>query len=99
MAPTAQPTGAGAPRLSVVTPLFNCLDHTRAMLASLQASMPPGITHEIILVDDGSTDGTREWIARLGDPHRVVLNESNLGFAGFSSSERTRPSGPNSTTP
>jgi GT2 family glycosyltransferase len=80
MAPTAQPTGAGAPRLSVVTPLFNCLDHTRAMLASLQASMPPGITHEIILVDDGSTDGTREWIARLGDPHRVVLNESNLGF-------------------
>src|ERR1700690_673884 len=80
MAPPAQPRGDATPRLSVVTPLFNCLDPPRAMLASLQGSMPPGISHEIILVDDGSTDGTREWIARLRDPFRVILNERNLGF-------------------
>ena len=48
MAPTAQPRGAQAPRLSVVTPLFNCLDHTRAMLASLQVAMPPGVSLSLI---------------------------------------------------
>jgi GT2 family glycosyltransferase len=53
------------------------------MLASLQATLPPGLPHEIILVDDGSTDGTREWLATLADPSlHVVLNEKNLGYAG-----------------
>jgi len=69
-------------KLSVITPLYNCLPLTQAMLASLQATLPPGLAHEIILVDDGSTDGTREWLATLTDPSiRVVLNEKNLGYA------------------
>jgi O-antigen biosynthesis protein len=68
------------PHVSVITPLFNCLEHTKDMLASLLAEMPPGVSHEIILVDDGSSDGTREWIAGLGDPFRVILNERNVGF-------------------
>jgi len=70
------------PYLSVVTPLYNCLPLTRAMLESLEASIPPRITYEVILVDDGSTDGTREWLKGLGAPYRVVLNETNQGFAG-----------------
>lgn len=69
-----------APRISVITPLFNCLERTRAMVDSLRGAMPPGVSHEIILVDDGSTDGTREWLATLGEPFRVVLNAANLGF-------------------
>ncbi|MEO6873823.1 MAG: glycosyltransferase family 2 protein [Opitutaceae bacterium] len=68
-------------QVSFVIPLFNCLPLTQAMVASLQASLPPGLTHEIILVDDGSTDGTREWLATLSAPFRVVLNERNLGYA------------------
>src|SRR5206468_659098 len=51
------------------------------MLASLQATLPANLTHEIIFVDDGSTDGTREWLATLREPIRVVLNERNLGYA------------------
>ena len=54
-----------SPELSVVTPLYNCLHHTKAMLESLASSLPRGLSHEVILVDDGSSDGTREWIAGL----------------------------------
>ncbi len=70
-----------APSISFIIPLFNCLELTRAGLASLQATLPAGLAHEVILVDDGSTDGTREWLATLGAPYRVVLNERNLGYA------------------
>ena len=68
--------------VSFVIPLYNCLPLTQAMLVSLQATLPACLEHEIILVDDGSTDGTREWLATLGPGFRVVLNERNLGYAG-----------------
>jgi len=68
-------------QVSFVIPLYNCLPLTQAMVASLQASLPPGLAHEIILVDDGSTDGTREWLATLRPPFQVILHERNLGYA------------------
>lgn len=67
--------------VSFIIPLYNCLALTQACIASLQASLPRGLAHEIILVDDGSTDGTRDWLRGLGEPFRVVLNERNLGYA------------------
>lgn len=66
---------------SFLIPLYNCLSLTQAMVASLQATLPRGLAHEIVLVDDGSTDGTRAWLATLREPFRVVLNERNLGYA------------------
>lgn len=83
--PQSPPPASRPPRLSVVVPLYNCLPLTQAMLASLQATLPPDLAHEIILIDDGSTDGTREWLRAhpplRAPPFRVVLNERNLGFA------------------
>ena len=70
------------PDISFVVPLFNHLDSTQAMLASLQATLPAGLLHEIILVDDASTDGTRQWLASLTVPNlRMLLNAGNQGFA------------------
>lgn len=68
-------------QVSFVIPLYNCLPLTQAMLASLQATLPPGLEHEILLVDDGSSDGTREWLATLSAPCRILLNDANAGFA------------------
>lgn len=69
-------------QVSFIIPLFNNLALTRACVESLQSTLPSGLAHEIILVDDGSTDATREWLATLAPPFRVVLNERNLGYAG-----------------
>jgi GT2 family glycosyltransferase len=69
--------------VSFLIPLYNCLALTQAMLASLRATLPAGLAHEIIFIDDGSTDGTRPWLASLAtDPAiRVVLQRENLGYA------------------
>ena len=68
-------------QVSFIIPLYNCLALTQECLRTLQATLPAGLMHEIIFVDDGSTDGTRDWLGTLAAPCRVVLNERNLGFA------------------
>jgi len=68
-------------KASFIIPLYNNLPLTQAMLSSLRATLPAGLEHEIIFADDGSTDGTRAWLAALPPPCRAVLNERNLGFA------------------
>jgi GT2 family glycosyltransferase len=68
-------------KVSFIIPLFNARSLTEAMLASLRATVPGGLPHEVIFVDDGSTDGTREWLSGLGAPCHVLLNPKNQGFA------------------
>jgi GT2 family glycosyltransferase len=79
--PAPGAAAAETPAISFIIPLYNCLALTQACLASLTATLPAGLAHEIIFVDDGSTDGTRAWLATLGAPVRVLLNERNLGYA------------------
>jgi GT2 family glycosyltransferase len=81
LVPLAPHPPAASPQVSFVIPLFNNLALTRACVESLQATLPRGLAPEIILVDDGSTDGTRDWLKSLAPPFRVVLNERNLGYA------------------
>lgn len=85
---SAPPPAAPAPRLSVVVPLHQCLGLTQAMLASLHATLPPGTSAELLLIDDGSTDGTPAWLERIAAhppagwlPLRILVNERNRGFA------------------
>lgn len=49
-------------RLSVVIPCYNEQETLPRILRAVMAALP-GICREIIVVDDGSTDGTREWIS------------------------------------
>ena len=72
------------PLLSIVVPAYN----ERATVAELldrvaAAPLPPGVEREIVVVDDHSTDGTRELLRELagrGSPaFRLVEQERNQG--------------------
>jgi GT2 family glycosyltransferase len=49
-------------------------------VAALRAQTLPASDVEIIVVDNASADGTREWLASQADI-RVIRNEVNTGFA------------------
>ncbi|HET6794094.1 MAG TPA: glycosyltransferase [Acidimicrobiales bacterium] len=73
--------GAGTSFLvSIVIPLYNKVEYTEACLTSLAATTPPDL-FEVVLVDNGSTDGTGELLACLGGDVQVIRNAENLGFS------------------
>lgn len=68
-------------RLSVLVPVYNERNTVVEILRRMRAvALPEGIEREIIVIDDGSTDGTREVLRQLGDSTvRIVLHEVNRG--------------------
>ncbi|MGP0128191.1 MAG: glycosyltransferase family 2 protein [cyanobacterium endosymbiont of Rhopalodia musculus] len=50
-------------KLSIVIPVYNEI-HTIESALTKVAQALPAISKEIVLVDDGSTDGTREWLVQ-----------------------------------
>jgi glycosyltransferase involved in cell wall biosynthesis len=68
-------------KLSIVVPVFNERNTLVEILRRMRAvELPDGIEREIIVVDDGSSDGTRDVLNQLGDSTvRVVMHEVNRG--------------------
>lgn len=75
-------SGAPAPRVSLVIPVFNKLELTRICVESLH-QVGAAASFEIIVVDNGSTDGSRAWLADQESQGRLklVVNPDNLGFS------------------
>ncbi|MEZ5977093.1 MAG: glycosyltransferase family 2 protein [Planctomycetota bacterium] len=65
--------------MSVVIPSWNTSELTRIALEHLFASDHP--LHEVIVVDNGSEDGSADMIAERFPEVRLVRNERNEGFA------------------
>ncbi len=79
----------GVVDLTVVVPMFNEVDNVAPLYDQLTSALEPlGRTYEVVIVDDGSSDGT---FAKLRDVHRrddrwrIIRLRRNFGqTAGFS---------------
>ncbi|WP_322805481.1 glycosyltransferase family 2 protein [Thermanaerothrix sp.] len=65
-------------KVSVVIPVYNERQTIRQIV---QRVLDTGLVYEIIIVDDGSTDGTRDILKELENqpPIRVILHPANAG--------------------
>jgi len=69
------------PFLSIILVSYNAREHLEACLRSLHEN-PASISTEIIVVDNASTDGSRESVPKDRSDIRLIASRENLGFAG-----------------
>ena len=68
--------------LSIVVPVYNYADLIRQNIESI-LGQKTSFRYELILVDDGSTDGAGEILKEYADRENVsVISQSNMGIAG-----------------
>jgi hypothetical protein len=67
-------------RLAIVVVTHNARDDIARMLDSL-ATAPPSVPHEIVIVDNASTDGAPDLVRSRFPQIRVIEAGGNLGFA------------------
>ena len=81
MVPIANFTGRidSMPKIATVIPNWNGADFLKACLDSLLAQTQ---IHTIIVVENGSTDGSDDILASYGNKIIVLKQPKNLGFAG-----------------
>ena len=71
--------GSGLPDVSIVVPAYNeSAGIERAVKSLVEVDYP---AHEVVVVDDGSSDGTGEIVERLELPGVRVLRQPNSGKA------------------
>lgn len=74
------------PRITIVTASFNALDGLRQTVESVASQEYPNVQH--VIVDGGSTDGTRAYLESLGgavswisEPDEGIADAMNKGIA------------------
>jgi dolichol-phosphate mannosyltransferase len=72
--------GRGAGGLSVVVPVYNEAENILSLVEEIRAELSGQAAYELIVVDDGSDDGTREALASIDDPNlRVIRHRERCG--------------------
>lgn len=69
---------AGKEVVSIIVPIYNEAQHLDELLRAIDASP---VAKEIVIVDDGSTDGTREKLLALPPSQRITIlfHQGNCG--------------------
>jgi GT2 family glycosyltransferase len=65
---------------SIIIPTFNQGDLLRQCIESIAQYTPE--SHEIIVIDNASTDGTADYLQSMTGKLRYRVNPDNVGFAG-----------------
>ena len=69
-------------KVSIVVPIYNERGTLLKIIDRIEKAETLGLEKEIILVDDGSTDGTRDILKTLEDKYEVFYHKKNQGKGG-----------------
>lgn len=66
-------------KITILMPVFNEINTLNAILEKVEAATFGGLEKEIILIDDYSTDGSREILKSLESKYKVLYHDKNMG--------------------
>lgn len=73
-------------KISILIPVFNGIDYTKTCLQNLSQQIKDNIrkeiVFEIIVIDDGSTDGTSEWMLLHFPEVKILFGDGSLWWSG-----------------
>jgi glycosyltransferase involved in cell wall biosynthesis len=68
-------------KLSVIIPVYNEKAHIDEVISKIKAvKLNNGIEKELIIVDDGSTDGTASRLENYKDDKTIIVHSSRINF-------------------
>ena len=70
--------------VSIIVLAYNKLEYTKACVKSLLANIPKGLNYELILVNHGSSDGTKEFFESVHPHKQLDLAVNGGGFNAMS---------------
>lgn len=76
---TSRPLDAPTPAVSIILPTYNRRNTLLRAVRSVQAQSYTD--WELLVIDDGSTDGSKELLATLDEPRLRVIVQANAGAA------------------
>jgi glycosyltransferase involved in cell wall biosynthesis len=74
----SEPSSSTHPAVSVILPTYERLHYLKQAVESVRSQT--ATDWELIVVDDGSTDGSADWVDSLGDVRIRVLRRSHNGY-------------------
>ena len=66
-------------KLSIIIPVFNERETILELLNKVESADLGEAAKEIIIVEDCSTDGTRELLAGMEAKHKIIYHDKNYG--------------------
>ena len=66
-------------KISIIVPAYNCEKHVERSIQSIFSQTLPKENYEVIVVNDGSTDGTLNILKKYQDRIRII-NQPNMGL-------------------
>ena len=71
-------------QISIIIVTYNSISDVEKCIASIQKYTNP--PYELIVIDNNSNDGTRDFLSRLENKHqiKIILNKKNHGFSAAS---------------
>lgn len=80
-------------KLSIIVPVFNEFATIGRIIDRIASVNLLDFDREIIIVDDFSTDGTRDFLEKIAGKYIVIFHDKNVGKGGAIKTALTRASG------